>query len=208
MAAWVALSSQAGPSQRLGGVAACLGVARRGSCAKLICCVSRALAVELSAAALFSADGRSKVPSVALGSSTALGGASGQGDSAAALHAILVALGACAGSCMPHLSVGRLQRNDCWRGQHAADTQRYSHRMWGVTSAWWAKRSGADAVHLRGAAPTSPPYPQPPRPAGRCVHATTTVTTILCARQSADSAWSWMCPPHVASDAESDAHAA
>ena len=103
LAAWVALSGHVRPSQRLGGVAACLVVARRGSCAKAVCC--RALAVELSAAALLSTDGTSEVPSVALGSSTALAGASGQGDSVAALHAVLVALGACAGSCMPHLSL-------------------------------------------------------------------------------------------------------
>ena len=121
------------PSQRLGGVAACLVVARRGSCAKAVCCVSRALAVELSAAALFSTDGTSEAPSVAPGSSTAVGGASGQGDSVAALHAILVALRACAGSCMPHLSlavgtlvaahaVGHISRTKRRRGRHAADT--------------------------------------------------------------------------------------
>ena len=135
LAAWVALSGHVRPSQRLGGVAACLVVARRGSCAMAVCCVSRALAVELSAAALFSTDGTSEVPSVALGSSTALGGASGQGDSVAALHAILVALGACAGSCMPHLSLavgharggarGRTHEPNTKRrrGRHAADTQ-------------------------------------------------------------------------------------
>ena len=138
LAAWVALSGHVRPSQRLGGVAACLVVARRGSCAKAVCCVSRALAVELSAAALFSTDGTSEVPSVAPGSSTALGGASGQGDSVAALHAILVALGACAGSCMPHLSlavgtlvaahaVGHISRTKRLGGRHAADSLR---RRW------------------------------------------------------------------------------